>query len=385
MSATASDPAPVGAGPPASLPAEMLPASVQKLLAGAGPMKLMAAKGMAPLRPAELAIAVYQLTFDADASVKAAAEAAPAVLPDRIVTPALAEVLPAAVLHFFASRLAPTRGEALEKLLYNPATADPTFVLLAGRMAERELEIVFENEARILRCPAILAALYTNPAARMSSLNRAIELCARNGVRPDGIPAFDEVVKSIAEETADPAAVDASFAGALAATSAVTELPAPGPVAEATAEETKEKKKSTVIDFTRLKLHEKIRLATMGNAYCRQNLVRDPNRIVAMAAIRSPRISDSEVITAAGNRAVCEDVVRYIANQRDYVKSYQVRMSLVQNPKCPMALSLRFLSTLQADDVKLISRSKNVPAALSTAARRLITTRKGGEGGGSGH
>jgi hypothetical protein len=348
-------------------------------------MKLMAAKGMAPLRPAELAVAIFQLAFDADAGVKAAAEAAPTTLPDRIVTPALAEPLPPAVLHFFAGRLPPARSEPLEKLLYNAGTADATFVLLAGRMAERELEIVFENEARILRCPAILVALYTNPSARMSSLNRAIELCARNGVRPDGIPAFDEVVKSITEDpqAADPAAVDASFAGALAATAAATEPAAPGQETEPAKEASKEAtKKSAVIDFTRLKLHEKIRLATMGNGYCRQNLIRDPNRIVAMAAIRSPRISDSEVIAAAGNRAVCEDVVRYIANQRDYVKSYQVRMSLVQNPKCPMALSLRFLNTLQAEDVKNIARSKNVPAALSTAARRLITSRKGGEGGG---
>jgi hypothetical protein len=367
---------------PAALPAETLSPSVQKLLAAAGPMKLMAAKGMAPLRPAELAVAIYQLAFEADAAVKAAAEAAPTALPDRIVTPALAEPLPPAVLHFFAGRLPATRSEPLEKLLYNTATTDATFVLLAGRMAERELEIVFENEARILRCPAILVALYTNPAARMSSLNRAIELCARNGVRPEGIPAFDEVVKSIAEDTeADPAAVDASFAVALAASEPAQPAAAPAqpaPPVDATKETVK---KSTVIDFTRLKLHEKIRLATMGNAYCRQNLIRDPNRIVAMAAIRSPRITDSEVIAAAGNRAVCEDVVRYIANQRDYVKSYQVRMSLVQNPKCPMALSLRFLNTLQAEDVKLIARSKNVPAALSAAARRLMTARKGGEGG----
>jgi hypothetical protein len=355
---------------------------VQKLLAGAGPMKLMAAKGMAPLRPADLAVAIYQLAFEADPGVKAAAEAAPTALPDRIVTPALAEPLPAAVLHFFAGRLPATRSEALEKLLYNAATTDATFVLLAGRMAERELEIVFENEARILRCPAILVALYTNPAARMSSLNRAIELCARNGVRPEGIPAFDEVVKSIAEDTqADPASVDASFAVALAATEPAQPGASPVQPAEAIKDSVK---KSTVIDFTRLKLHEKIRLATMGNAYCRQNLIRDPNRIVALASIRSPRITDSEVIAAAGNRAVCEDVVRYIANQRDYVKSYQVRMSLVQNPKCPMALSLRFLNTLQAEDVKLIARSKNVPAALSTAARRLMTSRKGGEGGGAG-
>ena len=104
--------------------------------------------------------------------------------------------------------------------------------------------------------------------------------------------------------------------------------------------------------------------------------MRDPNRMVAMAAIRSPRITDNEIVKAAGNRSVCEDVIRYIANQRDLTKSYQVKLSLVQNPKCPVALSLKYLPLLHADDLKLVSRSKNVPGALSTGARRLLQSRK---------
>ena len=75
--------------------------------------------------------------------------------------------------------------------------------------------------------------------------------------------------------------------------------------------------------------------------------MRDPNRMVAMAAIRSPRITDSEIVKAASNRSVCEEVIRYIANQRDLTKNYQVKLSLVQNPKCPVALSLKFLPLLQ--------------------------------------
>src|SRR5436190_1684877 len=250
MSATVSEVTAAALAQATPLPADALPPSVQKLLGAPGPMKLMAAKGAAPLRPADLVVAIYQLSFDADAAVKAAAEAAPGVLPDRIVGPALAERLPAPVLHFFAGRLPPTRSEALEKVLYNAATADETFVLMAGRLAERELEIIFENEARLLRCPAILAALFGNREARMSSLNRAIELCARNGVRVEGIPAFDEVAKSISETPpAEAAAADATFAGVLAASEAEAAIE-PAAAAE------EPRKKSLVIDFTRLKLHE---------------------------------------------------------------------------------------------------------------------------------
>jgi hypothetical protein len=389
MSETGPEPSGAGARPGltlTALPAEALPPAVQKLAAAPTPMKLMAAKGIAPLRPGDLLIAIYQLSFEADAAVKAAAEGAPAALPDKIVAPALGEALPPQVLHFFASKLAPTRTEALEKLLYNVAAADETVVVLAGRVGERELEIIFQNEARILRCPGILEALYGNREARMSSVNRAIELCARNGVRVEGIPGFDEVVKSISDDRSatDPAAADGAFAGLLAATEKATPEPEPpardAPAAPAPGEAPGGERRSATIDFARLKLHEKIRLATLGNEYCRANLVRDPNRVVAMAAIRSPRITDAEISRASANRTVCEDVIRYIANQRELTKHYQVKLNLVQNPKTPLGLSLRLLNLLNAEDIKDLARSKNVPSALSTAARRLMQTRKGGQG-----
>ncbi|HEY0710788.1 MAG TPA: hypothetical protein VGG33_28545 [Polyangia bacterium] len=367
------------------VPADQLPPAVAKLCAGPAPMKLMAAKGVAPMRPGELLTALHQLTFDSDATVKAAAEASIAGLPDPVITTPLGEPLPGAVLHRFAGTLAPDRTAALERILYNPATEDRTFVLLAGRLRERELEIMFQNEARLLRSPAILEALYANPGARMSSLNRAIELLARNNVRAEGIPAFDEIAKSI---VADPAATapdaDESFAGVLSSVDDLSSLPdGPAEAADAAssspaeaAGEPAKKRKSATIDFSRLKLYEKIRLATLGNAYCRANLMRDPNRLVAMAAIRSPGITDGEIALAAGNRGLSEDVIRYIANQRDMTKDYQVRLSLVQNPKCPVGLSLKFLSLLNAEDLKQVARSKNVPGAIVTSARRLMQSRK---------
>jgi hypothetical protein len=373
------------------VPAEQLPPAVAKLCAGPAQMKLMAAKGVAPLRPGELLTALHQLTFDADPAVKAAAEASLAGLPDAVVNTPLGEPLPAAVLHRFAGALPAGRTAALERILYNPAAEDRTFVLLAGRLQERELEIIFQNEARLLRSPAILEALYHNPAARMSSLNRAIELLARNNVRVEAIPAFDEIAKAIlADPEATAPEADASFSGVLSSADELAGLPdepiqgesaesadsAPPPGSEASAETAKKGRKSMTIDFSRLKLYEKIRLATLGNAYCRSNLMRDPNRLVALAAIRSPGITDGEIAKAAGNRGLSDDVIRYIANQRDMTKDYQVRLSLVQNPKCPVGVSLKFLSLLNAEDLKQVARSKNVPGAIGTAARRLMQSRK---------
>ena len=368
----------------APLPVEGLAPAVQKLVGAASAAKLMAAKGIAPLRPMELLVAIYQLSFDPDAAVKTAAEASAGALPDKVLLPPLGEPLPGAVLHFFAQRIAPARSECIAKILYNQVTLDATFVRLAERVFERETEIIVQNEARLLRCPSIVRALFMNKQARMSSVNRAIELCARNNVRVEGIPAFDEIARSIQEDPSavDPAVADAGFASVLEKVAAISdeevgdaEVTGSTEVTGATKEPKETTRKSPVIDFTRLKLHEKIRLATLGNAYCRSNLIRDSNKMVALAVIRSPLITDTEVVRAAGNRQIGEDVIRYIANQRDYTKMYQVKLNLAQNPKCPLGFSLRFLPMLHAEDLKALSKSKNVPSALAVAARKLVQTR----------
>jgi hypothetical protein len=282
MSETVVESATAGEGLQAPLPPALLPPAVRALLAGPRASKVLAASGAAVLRPGELLIALYQLTFDAEAAVSEAAAAAPASLPDQVLVAPLGDPLPAPVLNFVASRIAVTRTAAFERIILNRGTADETFVAMAGRLPDRQLEMMFQNEERLLRCPAILSALYLNKQARMSSLNRAIELCARNGVQVEAIPGFDEIVRSIRADPAasDPRVADQAFGSLLGAAEAAGDEPAD--------EEDSAKKSSPIIDFTKLKLHEKIRLATLGNAYCRTNLIRDPNKVVAMAAVRSP-------------------------------------------------------------------------------------------------
>lgn len=391
---------PVPADLLAPLPPEHLPPAVQKVLAGPAAARTMAARGMAPLRPVELAVTLYQLAFDADPGLSATAQSAPGALPEPVLLALVKESLPPAVLHFFGTRLSEQRAGALDALLLNAATPDATFAVLAGRLSERFVDIIFANETRLLRAPAIVKALFGNRHARMSSVNRALELCARNGVEVD-VPGFQEIVQEIrqAPEALD-TAIDAAFAAVANASVVFEEHVLPSepalegfdesadtaadaetlgddetPEAEAPEAPAKpeDKRKSAIIDFNKLKIYEKIRLATLGNAYCRNHLIRDSNRLVAMAVIKSPMITDSEVIAASSNKAVHEDVIRYIANSRDFTKIYAIRWGLVNNPKCPLTVAMRFLTTLTKTDLKKVAKSKNIPAALSTTARRFLS------------
>jgi hypothetical protein len=72
--------------------------------------------------------------------------------------------------------------------------------------------------------------------------------------------------------------------------------------------------------------------------------------MVAMAVIRSPLMTDTEVVRAASSRQIAEDVIRYIANQRDFTKMYQVRLNLDPEPEVPDRVLLRFLSSLHTED-----------------------------------
>jgi hypothetical protein len=132
---------------------------------------------------------------------------------------------------------------------------------------------------RLLRCPALVEALYFNKNARMSSVSRALELCARNGVRLDGIPAYAEMATAIMADpnAAAPSAADDAFAAVLtradAAALALAEAGLDGVKGTRCGgirARAKRKASASFIKFDELKIFEKIRLATIGNAYCRQ-------------------------------------------------------------------------------------------------------------------
>ena len=120
---------------------------------------------------------------------------------------------------------------------------------------------------------------------------------------------------------------------------------------------------------------KKIRLAIMGNAFERAILIRDTNKAVCLSAIKSPKIRESEVVTYAANRSLAHDVVRYIANRREWTKLYAVKLNLVLNPKTPMSSAMGLLTHLHAHDVRKVAHSRNIPSALAIAARRRMDQR----------
>jgi len=121
---------------------------------------------------------------------------------------------------------------------------------------------------------------------------------------------------------------------------------------------------------------ERVKLALRGPKEVRTLLLRDTNPLVRKFVLQNPRISDSEIIAVAKNRSADEELLRAIGSNREWLKNYQVRLSLVTNPKTPLQIALRHLGSLADRDLRLLAKSKNVSSAVSSQARRLLFQRQ---------
>ncbi len=124
-----------------------------------------------------------------------------------------------------------------------------------------------------------------------------------------------------------------------------------------------------------------IKLALRGNREVRMILIRDSNRLIRRFVLQNPRVGDEEIIAICKNRSADDELLRIIADSREWTKNYQVRLSLVTNPKTPLALSLRFLASLQDRDVRMLAKSKNVSATVANAAKRIVTQNRAARAG----
>lgn len=366
-------------------PSGLSPAA-QKAL-GAGPARMMAARGMAPLPPADQITVLYQLMLDSDAALAGAARTTALGLPDKLIAGALSDgSVDPRVLDLFAE-LVGDKPSAFDALATNGVVADETIARLAARAGAREIDRIAGNEQRLLRHPEIISAMYMNKSARMSTVDRAIELAVRNNVRVPGLAAWDEIARALQTEKAVAIAAaenDALFnmaADAIAGDdSSLTQGDAERVRDEA--EESQfdqaiaEKAKNVPVD--KLSVPAKIRLATLGNAFARGALIRDPLRVVYMATIKSPAVTEFEAANYAGNANLPDEVLRFIAGKREWTKLYGTKYSLCRNPKTPITEAMRLMPFLREKDLVTLTKSKGVSSAVVAQARKLLMQRRGG-------
>ncbi|AKT40723.1 hypothetical protein [Chondromyces crocatus] len=358
----------------------------QKIAQPAAPQKLqeMAARGVAPgMKPGELTTVLVLLTTSERASVRETAERTLAALPDPILTGALGSDLPPLVVDHLA-RLYPARPPVLEKLLAMPRIDAETLLHLASTGNETVTELIAVNEERLLKNPRVIERLYLNKNTRMSTADRLIDLATRNQVELTGIPAWREASTAIKEEliaeaSDEPTPDDMLFQE----TDALAEQLTDDNQGSDTHKEDEEGKEHVEEKFLPLykrladmTISQRIRRAMLGTREERMLLVRDTNRLVASAAVRSPQMQEDDIALISRNRNISDEVLRVIATTAEWMNSYTIKKSLVENPRTPVMVATKMVPLLRESDLKSISKSKNVTSPVKDAARRHLDRRK---------
>ena len=306
------------------------------------------------------------------------------------------------------------RPKLLPTLLENPSVPDAALVRLATE-ASAEVVDVMAASVRVRRSPAVLQALKLNvhasgiedlaadahaqPAPQPDASVQTDEEVLDTSSQPEPAEEPDEVLDEeiatfmkehaaeIAAEEGKPfQAIGGIFDGfessEISAPHEKPDAASPRPAAETAPSAIatqrvprliqEERRGGALQKINKLDIKGRIQLAMKGNKEERSILIRDGTKIVALAVLDSPKISDSEVEGYASQKNVLEAVLRAIPLKRRFAKHYPVVRNLVFNPRTPLDLSLGLMKNLLVNDLRNLSSNKEVSETIRKLALKMF-------------
>ena len=264
------------------------------------------------------------------------------------------------------------RPSLMPALIENSKIAEQQVAELGGK-ASRELVNSMLASARVRSSPAILEALLRNPHLSPDEAQHI-----RSGLGEEPGPADHETEVAHQNWKQEHASeISAEEGKPFELTGAADEPPEPAPaslpaaVQFTAAVKPDREKVSTIQKIARMTVAARVRTAFLGNKEDRSILVRDGSKIVQNAVLASPKLSEPEVEMFAAAKNVQENVLREIARNRRFMKSYTVIRNLVTNPRCPLDVSLTLVKNLLINDLKNLQANKNVPDTVRKVASKM--------------
>jgi hypothetical protein len=297
----------------------------------------MAVCGGGGLTPEDRAELLVILANDSDEQIKERAANALLTTPAESFILALKrEDASPRLFGYCAENLMKHPGMA-DALAQNPRCPLDLLVRVAHQLSPASVQALCDSLERLSSSPLLVAALASNPALTTEQ-------------------------RALLHDIEDESGVDqAALAEAAAAA------------------ETDVAKRDTLIQrIGKMRVIDRIKLALTGNREERMTLIRDPNKLVQRAVLQSPKLTDQEVESFAGMTSLNEEVLRIIAGNRSFIKSYTIVKKLINNPKVPLDISLHLLPRLNPTDVKFLTMNKNIPETLRSTAAKLMRQRKMG-------
>jgi hypothetical protein len=391
---------------------------VQAIISGSAPQpaRLAAARGMLPLPQNDLLEVLVALTASDDAQIAAAAaETLKAETPDDLLMAASAQDTAPSVLAYLATQVDGART-VHEATILNTRTPDQALVNLAAHTPHSSLlELITINQQRLLRTPEIIDAILGNPACSGEAERRARETRKEFFEKERGARQIAEELRARGQTAAAEffeAAELTTAGGDLSVEDAWliaqhievsdadlddTWLPAERyedllseTAADAAANvqriienerleggEVTAERVSLIRRIMFMNTKDRIKLGRKGDREARSILIRDSNRVVCSAVVNNPRITEQEIENIASMRTVADEVLRVIALNRAWARSYVIIHNLARNPRTPIPTAMNILPRIRTKDLQALSQNRNVSEAIRRQAYRLGQVRSG--------
>lgn len=373
-------------------------------------MRLAAARGTLPATPEATLGMLYALACDEDKEVHETAVKSLKELPNA--GNAINQRTHPKVLELLAN-VRPDR-ELDERIMLVRNANERTAALIASRADEKLCEMIAENHERLLLTPQVIVALHQNPKCNEAPLERAIaflrmqhslpELPASrpqkgDAPRPPPVVAPPRPASPPADAPFD---LEAEILAALEGKASpmlqarqklemfdLDKMVRGGDLGafsfdfkdesdfsldmleDGGGEGSEDERLSVEKRVAAMSVGQKLKLAYLGNKTVRSLLIRDRNKMVSSAVVKSGRLTDAEVLAHAGNRNLHDDVLREIANNREWTRKYPVKVALVNNPKCPPSVAVSLVSHLQMKDLASLARNRNVSSVVFQLAAKM--------------
>ena len=315
------------------------------------------------------------------------------------------------VLDYFATFPSANR-QIHEAIVLNHRTPDRAVANVASLTGDGTiLELIAVNQQRLVRFPEIIDAILTNPARSAEAERRAQETRREFFEKERGAEQIAQELRARGKnaaaeffESAELQGLSADDAWLIAEHIEVSDADLdhswlPAERYEELIDETAEEHAANfqrIVEHERIEMGEvpaervtlirrimfmnakdRMKLAMKGDREARSILIRDSNKVVATAVINNPRVTDQEVENIASMRTVADEVLRLIAVNRGWARSYTIIHNLVRNPRTPVPTVITTLPRIRTKDLQHLSQNRNVSEGVRRQALRLVQTREG--------
>jgi hypothetical protein len=330
-------------------------------------VRLTAARGMLPLSPRDVIKSLYVLCHDKDDAVRGVAVDtltgySPKIIENLISGDLEPPIIDYLIRHHNQSHL------FVDAALMNRNISDETLTFLASGGSVAILESIAENQERLLRSPGVLNSLWANPAVKGALRQRLAEFAD---------PSARERAHDEGDAASRPGSADAEKTGSSPDTGTAPSTTSGEPDSSAAPQDEEElDERNVAARIGHMSVAEKIKYAARGNKETRAILLKDPSRLVVAAVIKSPKITEDEVLKVVQNKQANDEAIRLISLNKEWLKSYAVRLGLVYNPKTPTGIAVRLLQYLSKKDLKDVGASRNVPSTISAYAKKQLAAKE---------